>query len=163
MHEINTAKYFAVFKDENDFVVAIEHLGNTENLIKEIKQLNEENRRLKQQNKSMKQKLDKIKKGPADVCKTKQLLQKNKCAYLCWDKDNTVLGVATDEENAKNMCKQTNQAYMPISLNVACTDNVETTKLCTYNVEGKFLTYEQVLANGYTFSKTHSNLEQGNT
>ena len=91
--------------------------------------------------------------------KTKRLLQKDKYAYLCWDKDNTVLGVATDEENAKNMCKQTNQAYMPILLNVACTDNAKADKLCTYNVEGKFLTYEQVLANGYTFSDYRSNLE----
>lgn len=63
-------------------------------------------------------------------------------AYLCWDNDNTVLGIATSEKNAQKMCSKTGQSYMPVELNQAETDYVETTALCTYNIWGKFYPYE---------------------
>ena len=34
--------------------------------------------------------------------------------YLCWQNDNTVLGVATSEEEAQKMCSEYADAYMPI-------------------------------------------------
>lgn len=71
--------------------------------------------------------------------------------YLVWQNDKTILGVANTEKNAQNMCQEFGDSYMPIELNVATRENIETTHLCTYKTEQGFLTYQQAIAQNYTF------------
>lgn len=72
--------------------------------------------------------------------------------YLCWQNDNTILGIADTEDNARKMCTEFSDSYMPVELNVACRKNTESTPMCTYNVGSEFLTYEEALNQGYKFS-----------
>ena len=73
--------------------------------------------------------------------------------YLCWQNDCTLLGVADTEENARKMCSEFGDSYCPTEINVANRENVETTPLCLYNINGEFKTYKQVILCGYEFSK----------
>lgn len=71
--------------------------------------------------------------------------------YLCWQNDNSVLGVATSEEKAKKVCSSIGDSYMPIQENCAQREYVETTPMCIYHTRDGFLTYEESLEKGYTF------------
>ena len=73
--------------------------------------------------------------------------------YLCWQNDNTVLGVATTEEIAQSMCSECGDSYMYIEENIACREHVETTELVKYNIHNKFLTYQECLDKGIKFTK----------
>ena len=73
--------------------------------------------------------------------------------YLCWQNDNTVLGVATTEEIAQNLCSEYGDSYMYIEENIACREHVETTELVKYNIYNKFLTYQECLDKGIKFTK----------
>ena len=73
--------------------------------------------------------------------------------YLCWQNDNTVLGVATTEETAQSMCSEYGDSYMYIEENIACREHVETTELVKYNIHNKFLTYQECLDKGIKFTK----------
>ena len=73
--------------------------------------------------------------------------------YLCWQNDNTVLGVATTEEIAQNLCSEYGDSYMYIEENIACREHVETTELVKYNIDNKFLSYQECLDKGIKFTK----------
>ena len=73
--------------------------------------------------------------------------------YLCWQNDNTVLGVATTEETAQSMCSEYGDSYMYIEENIACREHVETTELVKYNIHNKFLSYQECLDKGIKFTK----------
>lgn len=75
-------------------------------------------------------------------------------AYLCWQNDNTILGVATSEESAKNMCSEEGDSYMVIETDVAERRNIETTELVIYNTRYGFLSYDEITTRGLgTFKK----------
>ena len=73
--------------------------------------------------------------------------------YLCWQNDNTVLGVATTEEIAQSMCSEYGDSYMYIEENKAHRDYEETTELVKYNIDNKFLTYQECLDKGIQFTE----------
>ena len=74
--------------------------------------------------------------------------------YLCWQNDNTILGVATTEETAQYMCSEYGDSYMYIEENNAHRDYEETTELVKYNIDSKFLTYQECLDRGIQFIET---------
>ena len=74
--------------------------------------------------------------------------------YLCWQNDNTILGVATTEEIAQSMCSEYGDSYMYIEENKAHRDYEETTELVKYNIDNKFLTYEECLDKGIKFTES---------
>ena len=73
--------------------------------------------------------------------------------YLCWQNDNTVLGVATTEEIAQSMCSEYGDSYMYIEENKAHRDYVETTELVKYNIDNEFLSYQECLDKGIQFTE----------
>ena len=73
--------------------------------------------------------------------------------YLCWQNDNTILGVVTTEEIARNMCSEYGDSYMYIEENVACRENVDTTKLVKYNIDNNLLSYKECIEKGIKFYK----------
>ena len=73
--------------------------------------------------------------------------------YLCWQNDNTVLGVATTEEIAQSMCSEYGDSYMYIEENIACREHVETTELVKYNIDNEFLSYQECLDKGIQFTE----------
>ena len=73
--------------------------------------------------------------------------------YLCWQNDNTVLGVATTEEIAQNLCSEYGDSYMYIEENKAHRDYEETTELVKYNIDNKFLSYQECLDKGIKFTE----------
>ena len=73
--------------------------------------------------------------------------------YLCWQNDNTVLGVATTEEIAQSMCSEYGDSYMYIEENKGHRDYEETTELVKYNIDNKFLTYQECLDKGIQFTE----------
>lgn len=73
--------------------------------------------------------------------------------YLCWQNDNTVLGVATTEEIAQSMCSEYGDSYMYIEENKAHRDYEETTELVKYNIDNKFLSYPECLDKGIQFTE----------
>ena len=73
--------------------------------------------------------------------------------YLCWQNDNTVLGVATTEEIAQNLCSEYGDSYMYIEEDKAHRDYEETTELVKYNIDNKFLSYQECLDKGIKFTK----------
>lgn len=74
--------------------------------------------------------------------------------YLCWQNDNTILGVATTEETAQSMCSEYGDSYMFIEENKAHREYEETTELVKYNIDNKFLTYQDCLDEGIQFIET---------
>ena len=75
--------------------------------------------------------------------------------YLCWQNDNTVLGVATSEEEAQKMCSEYADAYMPIQENEAQRERVDSTSLCTYNTPEGFLSFNETFKK-YSFFKKNN-------
>ena len=72
--------------------------------------------------------------------------------YLCWQNDGSILGVATSEENAQEMCSELGDSYMSVQENYAQRKSVETTPMCIYNTKYGFLNYEECLKKGMKFS-----------
>lgn len=68
--------------------------------------------------------------------------------YLCWQNDNTVLGVATTEEDAQNMCTEYGDSYMYLEENVAQRRNVDSTPLCYYRTNSGFETWKELVEKG---------------
>lgn len=73
--------------------------------------------------------------------------------YLCWQNDNTILGVATTEEIAQSMCSEYGDSYMYIEEDKAHRDYEETTELVKYNIDNKFLSYQECLDKGIKFTE----------
>ena len=73
--------------------------------------------------------------------------------YLCWQNDNTILGVATTEETAQSMCSEYGDSYMYIEEDKAHRDYEETTELVKYNIDNKFLSYQECLDKEIKFTE----------
>ena len=71
--------------------------------------------------------------------------------YLCWQNDGSVLGVATSEENAQEMCSELGDSYMPVQENYAQREFIETTPICIHNTKHGFLNYKECLKKGIKF------------
>lgn len=73
--------------------------------------------------------------------------------YICWQNDNTILGVASSEEKAQEMCSELGEAYMSIRLDEVERENIDTTELCIHHVKEGFKTYDECIELGYTFRR----------
>lgn len=76
-----------------------------------------------------------------------------KQVYLCWQYDNTILGIASSEKKAQEMCSELGESYMKIELNRSERQDLDATVFCKHHVKEGFLTYQECLDRGYTFSK----------
>lgn len=65
--------------------------------------------------------------------------------YLCWAKNSTVLGVATTEERAREMCSEVGDCYLKIVPDVKFSENINVTKLCMHNTSQGFLMYDEAV------------------
>lgn len=74
--------------------------------------------------------------------------------FLCWQNDNSVLGVATSEDSAKKMCSEFGDSYMSIESDVAEREGIETAPLVIYQTGNNvFLSYTEAKEQGYNFYK----------
>jgi hypothetical protein len=71
--------------------------------------------------------------------------------YLCWQNDCTILGVATSEEKAQEICSELGDSYMPIKENFAQREDIDSTPLCKYMLNEGFLSYTEAIEKGYKF------------
>jgi len=78
--------------------------------------------------------------------------------YLCWQNDNTVLGIATSEKKAKELCSEFGDSYMKVESNKSNRNCIETTKLCIYHVHKGFKTFDECIKAGYTFKTRMANV-----
>ena len=65
--------------------------------------------------------------------------------YLCWARNNTILGVATTEERAREMCSEIGDCYLKVLPDVKFSEDINVTKLCTHHTSQGFLTYEEAV------------------
>ena len=71
--------------------------------------------------------------------------------YLCWQCDNSILGIASSKKEAMRMCTNIGDSFMPVELNVPERNSIDSTPLCIFCTQFGFLSYEECLKKGYTF------------
>lgn len=82
--------------------------------------------------------------------------------YLCWQNNGSVLGVAITEKDARNVCTEIGDCYMPIMPNMPERDSIDTTELCIYNIgDNEFSTYKEAIKSGVEFYKLSSSTDKG--
>ena len=63
--------------------------------------------------------------------------------YICWAKNNTILGIASTEERAREMCSKVGDCYLKVVPDVKFSEDINVTKLCVHNTSQGFLTYDE--------------------
>ena len=63
--------------------------------------------------------------------------------YLCWAKNNNIIGVATSKKHAERMCEEVGSCYMKVEPNVIPNGDIDVTKLCTHHTKYGFFTYDE--------------------
>lgn len=76
--------------------------------------------------------------------------------YLVWQNDNTVLGIASTEEKAQQMCTQYCDSYMFIQEDTAQRQSEEVTEDCIYKTPHGFLSFKECKELGYEFTKLNT-------
>lgn len=71
--------------------------------------------------------------------------------FICWQNDNTVLGIATSEASARYMCSEFGDSYFPVNTDEPHRGYEETTEKCIYRVKEGFLPYQDCIEKGYRF------------